>query len=107
MIEETFLVGFDADGGLEKKPVAEMTAAEVIAALDIANGMIDHLDAKAKQAVASADAGVALLAQQAAREAARRHMLLMDAVEELIPEWAATEMDLGEALERYWPRGRS
>ena len=94
MTDDGFVIGFDADGGVEKKPVAAMTPAEVLAALDIANDIADHLNAEAKKAAASADAGAALFAEQIASEAARQHILLMVAVEKMLPEWPTTGMGL-------------
>ena len=107
MTEDGFVVGVDAAGVVARKPVAAMTAAEVISALEIANDMTSRLNAEAEKAAGSADAGAARFADQVASEAARRHILLMGAVEKMIPEWPMTGMELSEALERYWPRGRS
>ena len=106
MTEDGFVIGFDADGGVARKPVADMTAAEVLAALEIANGMTDHMKAAAER-VDAADADAARIAQHLVREAARRHLRLMKSILVVIPEWAASGLELSEALAKWWPRGRS
>jgi hypothetical protein len=124
VLNERFTLYLNADGHPVQRTLREMTAEEVLLALNWSGAEAEQLDREAEPArlIAEAledgrseeiarlgqydiDAAISLLRQ--AGEAMERDARLMSLVVSAIPQWRGSKMSLREGLRRYWPHGRA
>jgi hypothetical protein len=115
-IGERFTVGLDPDGRPVQQRLFEMTAAEVLAAVEWQTAEANWLTREAEPAAAIIKAAEALRSPspdeaalqtaivQQADEARRRQANLRAMIHATIPQWPGTGAALGGAVRRFWPR---
>jgi hypothetical protein len=123
-LNERFTVYLNSDGNPVQRTLREMTADEVLLALEWSGAEAERLNREAELArsIAEAledgrteklahlgkhdiDAAISLLCQ--AGEAMVSDARLMSLVMSAIPQWRGSKMSLGQGLLRYWPHGRA
>lgn len=122
---EKFTLYLNTEGKPVQRTLREMTADEVLRALEWQGSEADRLNREAEPArqiaSAAADKGrhaeiahlseaefdAAALALEKAGEAAERQVRLLGLIEAVMPQWHGSKLPLGKALRRYWPGGRA
>jgi hypothetical protein len=121
-LNERFTLYLNTEGKPVQRTLREMTAAEVLMALEWSRGETDQLSAEAEPARVLAVAieegcppddltqdqfNEAVLILRRSGEAMNRDARLMSLVAASMPKWKGTGMPLAKALHRYWPGGRA
>jgi hypothetical protein len=121
-LNERFPVYLNADGRPVERTLREMTADEVIAAVEWSAGVAERLACEAMPAeelIVAVQAGhgellnsktrqeleAGIAALDAASKAIGRHAHLLKLIRAAVPQWQEqTKRRLHEAVRRYWPR---
>ena len=114
---ERFTIRVNSNGERVEKPLAEMTAAEVIEAVEWLDAEARQLDgeampfhALAKRTIIASDENraefeVAKVGLGGSVAAAERQMRLMALIEASMPQWKGSRRSLKGALKKWWPGG--
>lgn len=111
-----FTVGLDADGTPVQRPLGEMTASEVLAALEWQAANVARLEAEAEPArrlaepdrIDSVTLDAARRAVETLRTLATEQETLIALLERIgatMPQWRPdSDLSLSAAVRRFWPR---